>query len=418
MDSLPTHISLSNRYAQDVRPNSNIILRQYTQRIEQGIGRGIRGPSDWCIVIATGGKLTNFLSEKQKIRFFSNETKEQITIAREISEQMKGDDDHNLKVIEKTMEQCISRDEGWRDFYHSRMEAIEKTQPCETFLSIAKLERDAEFLFQRGRHIEATELIQKIIDMDVEDLGWYFQLMATYLYPHSVDDSMDRQIKAHAENSGLHKPISGVIYSKLASSSSIREDTILKWLKTHDSPNALIVDVNAILENIDFGIDPETFEKGIEKLGKILGFASHRPEKITGKGPDNLWGITGNQYWTISCKNDVNLERDFISKKENGQLVNEIAWFSQQYSESKGTHVLIHPAKTLNHDAFLDSIAYVIMPEKLKLLKNNVQKFYNSIAKITEDISTTIIQSNLSESQLDLISMNNVYLEQVIARRT
>ena len=67
-------MSLSDKYAQDVRPNSNIILRQYTQRIEQGIGRGIRGPSDWCIVIATGGKLTNFLSEKQKIRFFSKYT--------------------------------------------------------------------------------------------------------------------------------------------------------------------------------------------------------------------------------------------------------------------------------------------------------------------------------------------------------
>ncbi len=172
------------------------------------------------------------------------------------------------------------------------------------------------------------------------------------------------------------------------------------------------------MQSIDFGIEPETFEKGIEKLGKILGFTSHRPEKITGKGPDNLWGITGNQYWTISCKNDVDLERNFISKKENGQLVNEIAWFSQQYSESKGTHVLIHPAKILNHNAFLDSTAYVILPEKLKLLKNNVQKFYNSVANITEEISSTIIRNKLSESQLDLMSMHNIYLEQVIARKT
>lgn len=55
----------------------------------------------------------------------------------------------------------------------------------------------------------------------------------------------------------------------------------------------------------------------------MLGFTSHRPEKLTEKGLDNLWGITGGQYWTIFCKNDVNLERDYISKKKNGQLVDE-----------------------------------------------------------------------------------------------
>lgn len=64
--------------------------------------------------------------------------------------------------------------------------------------------------------------------MGVENSGWYFQLMATYLYTYSVDDLMNRQIKAHEENNGLHKPIHGVTYSKLASLSSVREESILE----------------------------------------------------------------------------------------------------------------------------------------------------------------------------------------------
>lgn len=412
MDSMPSYMSLSDKYAQDVRPNSNIIQRQLTQRIEQGIGRGIRGTSDWCIVITTGNNLTNFLSEKEKIKFLSNETKEQIKIAREISDKMKEDKDHNLKVIENTVEQCMSRDEGWRDFYRSRMEKIEKTPRNDTFLNITKLERDAELLFQRGQYKDASEIIRKIINMDTKESGWYFQLMATYLYPHSIDDSMDKQIKAHEENNSLYKPVRGVIYSKLANSSSEREESILEWVKAHDSPNKLIVDVNNNLDDIGFGIDPETFEKGIEKLGIMLGFPSHRPEKMTGVGPDNLWGITGVQYWTISCKNDVNLDRGFISKKEAGQLTNEIAWFSQMYPESKGTHIFIHPSSVLNDDIFLDSTAYVITPEKLKFLKENVQKFYNSLANgVKGGTTTAVIKDKLSEFQLDIISMSTKYFE-------
>ncbi len=410
LDSLPAYTSLSDKYAQDTRTNSDIIQRQLTQRIEQGIGRGIRGPSDWCIIITTGNKLTNFLSEKDKIRFLSNETKEQIKIAREISDKMKEDKEHNLDVIEKTIEQCINRDDGWREFYHSRMENIKKTPHIETFLSITKLERESEFLFQRGEYEKASEKIHEIINMNIENPGWYFQLMATYLYSHSIDDSMDKQIKAYEENSSLHKPLRGITYSKLANTSTAREESILEWMRIHDSPNELILDVSIILDNIEFGIDPETFERGIEKLGKMLGFPSHRPEKITGKGPDNLWNISARHYWVISCKNDVNLDRDFISKHEVGQLSNEIAWFSQEYSESTGTHVCIHPSNVLNHDAFLDTTVNVITPDKLKLLKNNIQNFYGSLSKIlNEEISSTIIKEKLSESQLDLVSLNSTY---------
>ena len=335
LDSMPSYTSLSDRYSQDVRPNSNIIQRQLTQRIEQGIGRGIRGTSDWCIVIITGDKLTDFLSEKEKIRFLSNETKEQIKIAREIAEEMKEDKDHNLKVIENTIEQCISRDEGWRGFYRSRMEKIEKTPSNDTFLNIAKLERDAELLFQRGRYQDASDNIQQIIDMNIEDPGWYFQLMATYLYPHSVENSMDRQIKAYEKNYGLYKPEQGITYSKLTNSSNAREELILEWIKKHNSRNKLIINVNAILDSIVFGIEPEIFEKGIETLGTMLGFPSQRPEKITGKGSDNLWNIMGRQFWSISCKNDVKLDRKYISKREAGQLSNEIAWFLKNIQDVK-----------------------------------------------------------------------------------
>lgn len=417
MDSLPSYSDLMEKYEQDVRPNSNIIQRKLTQRIEQGLGRGIRGPSDYCIIIPTGNNLTDFLSEKEKSKFLSNETIEQIEIAREIANKMKKENEHNLKGIETLIEQCMSRDEGWKDFYHSRMEKVEKTPPNDNFLDIAKLERKAELLFRLGKYQEASNTVQQIIDLNVEDPGWYFQLMATYLYPLDVDASMDKQIKAHEKNFGLSKPERGITYSKLANSSNEREDSILEWITKQRSKNALIISVNDILEDLSFGIDPNTFEEGIKKLGTILGFPSQRPEKITGKGPDNLWNISGKYYWTISCKNNVSLDRDFISKREIGQLTNEIGWFSQEYSECEAKHLIIHPSKYLNDDVFFESTAYSITPEKLKLLKNNVEKFYNSIMENGKDgIRIELIKKKLSESHLDSMSINQDYFEKIVKK--
>ena len=101
-----------------------------------------------------------------------------------------------------------------------------------------------------------------------------------------------------------------------------------------------------------------------------------------------------------------------------GQLSNEIAWFSEEYSESTGTHVCIHPSNVLNHDAFLNTTINMIIPEKLNMLKNNIQQFYDSLAKIPdEEISSDIIRKKISESQLDLQSLNSVYFVKTVAKR-
>ena len=116
----------------------------------------------------------------------------------------------------------------------------------------------------------------------------------------------------------------------------------------------MVVDLRSILDNVSFNTPSESFEDGIEKLGKVLGFASHRPEKESGSGPDNLWNIIGRSFWIISCKNMVLDSRDSIHKKEVGQLNNDIAWFKQNYEDCEGKPIFIHPAKTLESNAYLN----------------------------------------------------------------
>ena len=114
----------------------------------------------------------------------------------------------------------------------------------------------------------------------------------------------------------------------------------------------------------------------------------------------------------------VQNDRDFISKKEAGQLSNDIAWFSQEYSDCKAKPIFIHPSNTLNTDAFLDTQSYVITPQKLEELKRNVKSFYISLTSITkENISTKIIQQKLAESRLDNFHINQDYFQSIPLRQ-
>ena len=406
--------SLNDKYVQTVRQDSRIIRRQLAQRIEQGIGRGIRGPSDWCVVIATGTKLTSFLSEITKSEFLSNETNEQIRIAKKLSDEIKDEKGHKLKEIENVIDQCIKRDEGWKYFYHESMKKIERTPPNEKFLDIFSIERKAETYFQNRQYQKAADAIKEILNIATDDSGWYFQLIASYLYPLDRADSMNMQLKAFNENDRLHRPDEGITYSRLINTSDSREKSILVLIKKQKSPTDLMLKIRNILDDIVFDGPAESFEEGIKHLGEILGFASQRPEKSSRMGPDNLWKTTGKQYWIISCKNRVRSNREFISKNEAGQLNTDIAWFEQEYPGCILKPILIHPSNTLNADAFLNAQSYAITPQKLETLKKNIISFYMSITSMMEDgLSVEIIRHKLAESHLDVFYINQDYFESI-----
>jgi len=415
LDSMPSHTSLINKYTQEMRSDSFIIRRKLAQRFEQGLGRAIRGSSDWCVVVITGNKLTSFVSEKTKREFLSNETKTQIEIAEQLANEMKGEEGHKLNIIENLVKQCFDRDSGWKDYYREKMDTVELNSLNKDYLELSKSEREAELQYQDGQYSKAVKIIQKIIDNSNDvDAGWYFQLMATYLYPFNPTNSMDKQVKAFSKNNLLHKPPTGITYSKLANAPVSREALIIDWIKQQESHNSLIVKLITILDSVSFNTPSDSFENGIEKLGMILGFPSQRPEKTSANGADNLWNIFGKQYWVISCKNRVKMTRNVIHKKEASQLDTNTAWFNQNYDDCTGIPVLIHPAKTLDSDAFLLTSSYVINKEKLDFLKQNVRNFYNSLQDIPFDnISTDIITKKLAESYLDRLNLTKNYLERI-----
>ena len=411
LDSLPSYTTLMDRHLQMMRPFSGIIRRKLAQRVEQGMGRAIRGSSDWCIVVIAGNDITDFLSEKSKRVFLSNEAQLQIRIGEELVQEMRAEGGR-IKTVENLTRQCLSRDDSWKEYYKDRMSELEPDKPKKEHLDRAISERNAETLYRQGQFKKAADTLQNIVNStDPNDKGWLLQLMATYIYPIDSEESMNKQLKAHTENSNLFRPEIGITYSKLTSTGT-RESRIFDWIKKHESYNAVILNVRRIMDKLLWGSPSNSFEQAICELGQTLGFISERPEKKTGKGPDNLWNIQGKRYWLIECKNQVKGNRRKISKTEAGQLSNSIGWFKQYYETEEGLPVIIHPAKELASDTYMTETFWVMMMDNLEKLRDNTIKFYNSLTGTPFDsLSLKTIAQKLKEHNLDTEELVKEYLQ-------
>jgi len=414
LDSLPSYSSLFDKYTQDMRLDSKIIRQQLAQRIEQGMGRAIRGSSDWCIVMITGTSLTDFLSENAKRAYLSNEAQIQIKIGQELASEMQTEG-KQLSAMEDLICQCLNRDEGWKEYYKNRMAKVDTKKPNNEHLSRAVLERKAETLYRQNLFEKALECIQELVaSSDSRDKGWYLQLMAIYKYPVNPSKSMDLQLKAHSENDRLFRPEVGVSYSKLSPINTNRTSLILEWIRKHESHNSLCVDVANILDKVTFNSASDLFEEGIDQLGILLGFATQRPEKVSGSGPDNLWHIESKNYWLIECKNMVAAGREGISKSEIGQLSNSIGWFKENYKGCLGTPVLVHPSKVLEKDAYIAEPFWTLQPDALEGLRDCVKNFYNSLKELSFDaIYDDIIKNKLKEYRLEIDDLKSLYISRV-----
>lgn len=408
LDSLPAYHSLIDEYTQLIRSNSKIIKRQLAQRIEQGMGRAIRSSSDWCAIIVIGNDITDFISEKSKRIYLSEEAQLQIELAEYLANEIKSEGAH-IGNIEELLNQCIKRDAGWKEYYKEWMAKLESKTKSNEYLEIAILERDAEILYQKGQIKNSIDKVQELISKsEDEDKGWYLQLKATYLYKINKTESMDVQLKAFDINSNLSKPEVGIKYSKQDSRGKGRSSRILDWISGSESANSMIIKLSKILDKLSFNMDSDRFEEGIRELGIAIGFLSNRPEKQTSIGPDNLWNIYANTYWVIECKNEVKSDRDVISKSEMGQMHNSIDWFKEKYEGDHGLPVFIHPTNLLAKEAYINEAFWVIRPHLLEKLKENVEGFYRSLD--LNNLSEKIILEKLNEFNLDDKSFQKEYL--------
>ena len=165
--------------------------------------------------------------------------------------------------------------------------------------------------------------------------------------------------------------------------------------------------VRAILEDLEFNPDRTfEFEDAMEQLGALLGFASARPERDEGNGPDNLWAIGPAEFLVIECKSGVTVEE--IHRDTVAQLGHSMNWFDQRYPHpNTAKPVLVHPSVHLASNAVAPLHTRIIDQEGLKSLKKDVLEFSEALAAAEcwqqpREIAPRLEQHNLTPVQLIL----------------
>lgn len=130
IDSKPYFDSLLDRYEEDCRSESDIMNIRIAQKVEQGLGRSVRGEKDYSIIVLVGGNLIKFAKSPLTSKYFSRQTRKQIEIGIQVASFANEDSENEkpYKVLVDLMNQALARDEGWKEYYTEEMDSIEEEE--------------------------------------------------------------------------------------------------------------------------------------------------------------------------------------------------------------------------------------------------------------------------------------------------
>ncbi|CAL9327693.1 hypothetical protein SUDANB106_00007 [Streptomyces sp. enrichment culture] len=107
---------------------------------------------------------------------------------------------------------------------------------------------------------------------------------------------------------------------------------------------SLRLGVQALFEDVVWGEEERSddAERAWQALGEHLGFASTRPEKLYGTGPDNLWALSAARQAVTELK--TGCTTDTIAKKDMDQLGGSVRWLNDHNPQVEAVPVMLHPS--------------------------------------------------------------------------
>lgn len=405
IDGLPVAKRLIDKIEQVILMGSSRKSNQIVQKIEQGMGRGIRSSDDHCAVFLMGRNLTSQLYAGGAIDKFSPGTKAQINLSEQISDQIKGG---NLSQIREVMMYCLHRNQDWVSASKGILASLSYKEDSKPDLVTIAQRKAYDFASVKNYSAAVGELnkVANTLNEDEKPLKSYMQqCLAEYINFYNSAEAQKTLMSAAKYNSKVTKPIDGISYHKLESKSMDQARICGDYLRQQfDDPNKIIIKINGLLELLIF--KPETadiFEESFKEIARYIGFDSQRPEAEYKRGPDVLWELGNLSYLVIECKNGATT--DTICKDYCNQLNGSGEWFTNTYDKTcTFTPVLVHPSIQFEYDASPKAETRVINEEKLKLLRENIFNFIKSLCtenRINDDraIRESLLFHKLTSAQ-------------------
>ena len=415
IDGLPIIRSQFDIVNQSMNYEDRRIIGEQIQKIEQGMGRGVRSNNDYCVVVLMGNNLADIIINQNGMLFFSNATKQQFETSKNLWDLlMETSSAPTVDEIFDLSNCVINRDKNWVAASRNAMSSIRYKKKIDID-KIALAKRKAFEMESAERYEDAFSIIETEknanLDFSEKEKAILLQLMAEYKNFSNPENAQEIQCAAYKLNNMVSKPINGIKHYKFQQYTGTQSLNILKYIQCRTlSPNSFIIHVQAILDELNFFDDTaHSFENALNNLAFVIGFVGSRNENEG--GPDNLWSVGDSKYFVIECKNGVNKDVSSISKKDCEQLLSSIQWFENNHNEHGCTCVpiLIHRSVEFEKHASPNPNTRIMTEQLLGKLKSAVNKFSLSISQPEIWGDAHKIQRIINQSYLDSNSIIKEY---------
>ena len=342
LSGMPHGSNIYDLFRATVLEGSGTINTNLAQRIEQGMGRGTRGGGDHCVVLLLGKDLVGWVSRASNLRLLTNTTQEQVRVGIEASEEIA-----SVPELFETVKKCLGRSPDWTQFHADALADATSHPPVDKAnLKIATAERRYFAQLQAGYNAKAIGVIEKFVhdnkDLEAKLRGWLLELAARAA--HHAGDTVNRdrlQREAYSCNRSLQRPAQGTFYTPLLASTEQAEN-IVDYVREFALLRGAVIEFEETADKLIPTATSNQFEEALKRLGQVIGFASERPEKEQGLGPDVLWVQNDKNAWIMEAKSRKQ-PKNRLTKLEHGQLLQSAEWFQTHYEGMNGIRIVVHP---------------------------------------------------------------------------
>lgn len=405
IDGLPNISNMNDKYEQEVVRKSKRIQREQIQRIEQGMGRGVRSSSDFCLVYLIGNQLTDVLYTDDGYADFSSATRAQFELSERLCDQIKG---ASMNEILEIGELLLTRNSNWIESCKrstSNVEYVNTVNVSDMAVSIRKA-----FMYGMiGDYTKSADVLTKLVNYEKDERmkGYYKQLLAEYINFYDRSNAQEVLKSAKANNMEVLNPIEGIQFVKRLKDIPEQSRMIVDNINREKiDQNKLVLHMDAILSDLKFEEDSsKRFENAIKDVFTLIGYYARQPEREVGKGPDDFVVLGLGQYLVIECKNETITET--INKHDCNQLNGSYNWFENLYQDENVNcvPVMIHHSNLFDYACSPNSKIRIMVPELLEKFKSNIRSFIIAICqeanyKNIEKINSLIRVHKLSKEDI------------------
>ncbi len=379
---LPEVSSLVEAQNRNALSEAQPMLRRQIERIEQGMGRGVRSNDDYCVVILGGADLTRRIKSPEGRNMLTPPTRAQMDVATQLAGQLVN---AGIPEIRTVIDSALARDPGWVNAIRT---AAANAQPDNGLhldpLSVAM--RQAFDERRDNNNPAAAHILQEAnnAQTDPKLKAWLDIRRAEAINVDNEEDAQRLVAAARRRNRSLLVPIAGRDYLQLEPATQTQAETLQAYhVGRFIDPASRILEAKSICDDLVFDKDrTREFEAALNVLGLMIGAKSQRPENEIGEGPDNMWSWKLPQpYFVIEAKSGTTSDNG-ISRVDMGQMNQSLRWFRAAYiGQAEPIAIMIHKHRNLGERAAAIPDMRVVCETELNTLKIAFQGLCKSLGQ-------------------------------------